>query len=117
MKKPVKKYKSSTGGSFMVDREIRGVGRIHRASGLTDERQFALLNNAIPDLATSKKGRAALLAFKDGQIDGRQLFVAIKSDDMDSLIVGDAARTLIAALEQWHMATESRVATATHRVP
>lgn len=115
MRKPKKQYRSSEGGSFMIDREVRGIGRIHRASGLAVEAQFNIVNDAIPELAKSKKGRALLTAFKAREIDGVELFVAINSKDLDSLAVGDVSKPLVAALEQWNADTKKAVALATHR--
>jgi integrase len=114
VKKPKKQYRSSEGGSFMIDREIKGIGRIHRASGLTVEAQYNLVNDAIPELAKSKKGRALLAAFKDLTINGVQLFVAIKSNDLDSFTPGDAGKPLAEALDRWNADTEKAVAKATH---
>jgi integrase len=115
MKKPVKRYRSSESGTFMVDREIRGVGRIHRASGLTNEAQFRKLNDGIGELATSAEGLAALRAFKDGTISGVQLFVAIKSNALDTLGLSGDGVPLMKALETWHTDTEKTVAKATHQ--
>lgn len=115
MKKPKKQYRSSPDGSYMIDRRVRGVGRVRRASGLTVEAQFNKLNDEIPELAKSKEGRAALLAFKEGTISGVQLYVAVKSNDLASLSAGTAAGPLVTALTEWHADTEKTVAKSTHK--
>ena len=84
----------------MIDREINGIGRIHRASGLTVEAQFRVINEAIPELAKSEKGRALLASFKALEINGVQLFVAIKSNNLDAYTPGDAGKPLADALER-----------------
>lgn len=99
----------------MFDREVRGVGHIHRASRIMTEAHFNLVNDEIPELAKTPKGRAVLEALRDGTITGLQLYIALKNDDLDSL-AGDGATPLLAALEQWREMTRKRVATATHRV-
>jgi hypothetical protein len=117
VKRPTKQYRSGgENSSFMLDRRINGVGRIHRASGITNERQFDLLNDEIPALATTEKGRALLAGLRDGTITGLQLLVAIKANDLDSLVTGDTAAPLVTALEGWITATERTVAKATTRV-
>lgn len=116
MRKPRKQYRSSPNGSFMFDREFHGLGHLHRASRLLDDRAFNIVNDKLTDLAKTADGRKVLAKLIDGTATGLQVFVGIKNGDDFSAIIGDGATPLLAALEQWRAATEKTVAKDTHRV-
>lgn len=116
MTRPSKGYRSSPKGSYMLDREIRGVGRIHMASGLSNAAQFRVLNDGITDLATSPAGLDVLRALKARSLTPLTLFGAIKANTTATLAVGAAARPLLTALATWREAYRTKVATRTYEV-
>jgi integrase len=116
MRPPRKRYRSSPNGSYMLDRDIRGVGHIHMASGLYRENQFDILNDGITELAKDERGRAILKALLDRSLPPLELFAACKAKDFTTLAVGSAAVPLMAALERWREATKADVAKRTYEV-
>jgi integrase len=116
VRKPRKKYRSTPTGSFMFDREFHGIGHLHRASRITNEAQFNLVNDALPDLAKTPEGRKVIAAMIDGTVTGLQVLVAIKNGGDFSALTGEGGTPLLTALEQWRAATERTVAKDTHRV-
>lgn len=102
MTRPTKKYRSGgKTGSYMLDRKVRGVGRIHMASGLANAAQFRLLNDGITELAKSDTGRDVLRALLARTITPLALFQALKANDLSSLAIGPTGRPLLAAVRQW----------------
>jgi integrase len=115
VRKPRKQYRSSPNGSFMFDREFHGLGHLHRASRITNEAQFRIVNDALTDFSKTAQGRRIIAGLIDGTITGLQVLVGIKNNDLTSL-TGEGTTPLIDALTAWREATRKSVARDTYRV-
>lgn len=114
-------HKHSAGGTFIVDRSFKGIGRVHRASGITREATFALFNDCLSELAGDTIGREWLRAFQRGQIEGLDLWGKVKTGAWRKAPPRpETSRSLVDSLTKWredHKPTEkSGVSEDTYRV-
>jgi hypothetical protein len=110
--------KQNVGPTKIVDRRIRGIGRIRHATGLTSAAQFRLLNDEITEAAKTDEGRALLrmMVGKRPKLRADVFFRAARTKTLHLIPQGDAARPLVAALAQWREDTKPDVSTDTYRV-
>jgi integrase len=116
MTRPTKGYRSSDHGSYMIDRNIRGVGRIHMASGLTNAAQFRVLNDGITELATTPAGIDVLRAMLARTVTPLAVFQAVRAKDLSMLAIGPTGRPLLTAVRQWREDEKGSVAKRTYEV-
>ena len=84
----------------MLDRRVRGIGRIKRASGTTRPAVFKKMNRAVTQLAD--QGRVDILrALRDGTITVREFYDAFQRGETATLPTAKAGRPLIASWTAW----------------
>ncbi len=95
-------HKTSKGGTYRLDRQFRGVGRIAVASGATTARDFHARNDLLSRLY--RAGRFDLLtAIQGGQLSITEVLAADRADSLDTLTGerGALAKPLWTAVETW----------------
>jgi integrase len=93
-------HKTNARGSFVIDRQFRGVGRIKRATGSTDPEMFALLDAMLVTL--HKSGRVDILqAVKSGALTILEVWSRYRLGELDRLPTVETMKPLKAALEEW----------------
>lgn len=115
MTRPTKRYRSSKGGSYMLDRRTP-FGRLRMASGLTNAAQFRVLNEGITELLTTPDGQAVVKALIAGTLKPFAVFQAIRANDLASLAVGPTGRPLLDAVRRWREDERGSVAKRTYEV-
>lgn len=87
-------------GSFVLDRQVKGVGRIRRASGTADPKLFKLLDAMLGTL--KQAGRVDLLkAIRSGALTPLEVWAQFRVSDLDALPSSDTMRPLKGALQAW----------------
>lgn len=100
----------------MIDKIVKGVGRIHRASGITRASQWKLFKAALEEMDGDARWVPALTALKEARTTGLAVYIAFKADAPSSLAVGEVAKPLVAALAAWRESSKAEVADDTYRV-
>lgn len=109
-------HRHSDGGSFMCDRSFKGIGRVHRATGILRESSFILFNSGLTELANDSSGREWIRAFQRGDIEGVDLLGKIKTGKWHTPPTLGMAKPLITALSAWREDKRDKVADDTYRV-
>jgi len=95
-------HRTSSNGTYRLDRLFRGVGRIAVASGATTRGEFQKRNDLLTRLY--EKGRLDLLtAIRDGTYGVTEVYAADREDNLARL-TGDAAvmgRPLFTTVDEW----------------
>lgn len=108
-------HRHSEGGTFIVDRSFRGIGRIHRASGITRENQFRLFNDGLTEMAGDPTGREWLRSFQRGDVEGIDLWGKIKTGAWRNAPPRpETSESLVDAITDWRENTKDEVAKATY---
>ena len=93
-------WRDGQSGSFVLDRRVRGIGRIKRASGTTSPAVFKKMNRAVTQLAD--QGRVDILrALRDGTITVREFYDAFQRGETATLPTAKAGRPLVASWTAW----------------
>jgi integrase len=108
--------RAHVGRTLVIDRRIRGIGRIRMASGLQSKAQFNLLNDHITDAAGTVEGLAILEAMHRGAVRPAVFFRHAKSGTLHLIPLGTAAGALVEAVTAWREDTRRDVAVDTYRV-
>jgi len=96
-------------GTLVIDRQLRGVGRIKRASGTMNATVFRRINRALTALVDD--GRLDLLrALRDGTITPLALLDAKERNALDQLPTAEGIRLLPAAWLAWVLAKDCSMA-------
>lgn len=94
-------HRDSRGGTLMIDRKFRGVGRIKKASGTTDKGTLKDINSALTHVFRVM-GRIDLLrALKADDFSPLEFLTAYKTNTLDALPVGGMGASLDAAWRDW----------------
>lgn len=109
-------HKHSPGGTLMIDRSFRGIGRIHRASGIKREATFNLFNHGLTELADEPAGREWIRAFQRGDVEGVDLWGVIKTGKWRTPPRPETAGSLVDAIAAWREDTKAQVSDDTYRV-
>lgn len=114
----MKRKKQNVGPTLVVDRRIRGIGRIRHATGLTAPAQFRKLNDEITEASTTSEGRAilAMMVGRKPKLRADAFFRAASTKTLHLIPQGNAALPLVDALTQWREDTRPDVSTDTYRV-
>ena len=105
-------HRTNRRGTFVLDRSVKGIGRIKRASGTTDPELFEAMNGMLVTLR--KGGRVDLLkALRDGVMTPMEVWQRFRMSDLDSMPTVESMRDLAPALREW-VAAETDVS-AWHR--
>jgi integrase len=93
-------HRSNQRGSYVLDRQFRGVGRLKRSSGTDDPALFKLLNTMLTMLY--RGGRLDLLqAMRDGVVTPLEVWSRYRVGQLERLPSPDTLRGLRGALERW----------------
>lgn len=93
-------HRDGSGGSFIIDRVIRGVGRIKLASGTTHRPTFKLLNDMLTGLY--ERGRLDLLAaLRDRILTPLQVWDAYRANELERLPTAAMLVPLADAFSEW----------------
>jgi integrase len=93
-------HRTNKRGTFVLDRQFRGVGRIKRASGTTDPKQFKLLDAMLTTLY--RAGRIDILqAIYTGHLTPLEVWSRFRLGELDRLPTVEAMKPLKDSLEQW----------------
>lgn len=110
-------HKQSDGGTLMIDRSFPGIGRLHRASGLTKPASFRAFNDALTIMGTDPMGREWIRGMQQGTVHPLDVWAAYRKNEWqhgpEKAIVGEP---LVKAIEQWREDTKSQVSDDTYRV-
>lgn len=109
-------HKHSPGGSFIVDRSFRGIGPVHRASGITHPPTFRLFNDALTEMAEHPAGREWIRAFKRLEIEGIDLWGVYKEGKWKQGPQPATAGSLVDAITDWREDKKDEVSDDTYRV-
>lgn len=109
-------HKHSAGGSFVTDRQFRGIGRVHRASGITREATYRLFDDGLTELAKEHAGREWIRAYQRLEIDGVDLWGVIKSGKWREPPRPETSKPLVEAIEAWIEDMADEVSDDTTRV-
>lgn len=94
-------HKDSGKGTFILDRRVRDVGRIKRASGTTLKGTFKDLNDMIDGLA--RRGRLDILrGIRDGGLSPLLVWSHYRTGNLDSLPSPESLVPLYDAWEDWN---------------
>lgn len=94
-------HKDRGKGTYILDRKVRDVGRIKRASGTDDVKMFRSLNQMIDGLEA--KGRLDILvAIRDGTLSPLLVWSHYRTGDLDRLPKPEALVPLGEAWEDWN---------------
>ena len=94
-------HKDRGKGTYLLDRKVRDVGRIKRASGTNDLKMFRSLNQMIDGLQA--KGRLDILvALRDGTLSPLLVWSHYRTGDLDRLPKPEALIPLGEAWEDWN---------------
>lgn len=93
-------HRDTKGGSLVIDRRFRGVGRIKRASGTDNPAVFRKLSRMLTALAD--EGRVDLLrSIRDGDLTLMEVHDAYQRKALEQLPTGDTAKPLVATMRAW----------------
>ena len=93
-------HKTNARGTYVLDRTIKGVGRIKRASGTNDPELAKLMDAMLKTLR--KAGRLDVLrAIRDGVNTPLEVWNKFRASDLDSLPTPEGMRTLEDAMTAW----------------
>lgn len=107
-------HKHSAGGTLMLDRSFRGIGRIHRASGFTDGRTFRAFNDALTEMAKDASGREWIRAMQRLQIEPIDVWAKYKTGKWREPPRPETAKSLVDAITKWREDKKEEVAAATY---
>jgi integrase len=94
-------YKDGDRGTFLIDRRIKDVGRIKRASGTTIPSVLRDLNQMLDGLAA--RGRQdVLVAIRDGQLSPLMVYSHYRGGNLDKLPRPEALVPLYDTWEEWN---------------
>jgi hypothetical protein len=104
-------HRDKRGGSLIIDRVFKGVGRIKRASGTTNPAVRRKLDAMLTRLADD--GNVELLrAIRDGKLSLLEVYDAFRRRALEQLPTGGTARPLAASMRAW---LEGFTCSAKHR--
>lgn len=87
-------------GTFVLDRQFPGIGRVRRASGTTDRRTFRAINAMLSECYAI--GRHDLLrALRDKQLSPMTLYATYREQGLSALPAADTFRPLEQAWTKW----------------
>lgn len=86
--------------TLLIDRNFKGVGRIHRATGTTNPRMRRKLSDMLTSLHESAR-LDVLRAIRDGQLTMLQVYDAYQRRDLDSLPLAGTMRPLHETMAKW----------------
>lgn len=109
-------HKHSPGGSLMLDRSFRGIGRIHRASGFTDARTFRAFNDALTEMAKDAAGREWIRALQRLQVEPLDVWAKYKKGKWREAPRPETADSAVKAITKWREDTKDQVSDDTYRV-
>lgn len=93
-------HRTNQRGTFVLDRQFRGVGRIKRASGTDDQKLVALLDSMLSTLYQA--GRIDILqAIHSGALTPLEVWSRYRLGELDRLPTVETMKPLKAALETW----------------
>ena len=93
-------HKSGGRGTFTIDRRFRGVGRIKRASGTTDEKVYGRLTTMLEEIA--RDGRIDILRFvRDGHLTPLELWAYYRRYGLSKLPGPERVKLLKRAVDNW----------------
>ena len=93
-------HKTNKRGTFVLDRQFRGVGRIKRATGTTDPKLYTLLDAMLTTLY--KAGRVDILqAIHAGALTPLEVWARFRLGELDRLPTVETMKPLKQALESW----------------
>jgi len=99
-------HKINKRGSFVLDRQFRGVGRIKRATGTSDPALFKLVDAMLGTLAQA--GRIDILqAIKSGALTPLEVWSRFRLGELDRLPTVETMVGLKSALEEWQGTAEA----------
>lgn len=93
-----------TSGTYRIDRQFAGIGRIVRASGTTDKRAFAGINGMLDDLYEQGL-HSQLMAIRDGALKPMVAYAVYRRGKAEGVPDAPALRALEPAWAGWVEAT------------
>lgn len=99
-------HRTNRRGTFVLDRQFRGVGRIKRATGTDDAKLFALLDSMLSTL--HQAGRIDILqAIHSGALTPLEVWSRYRLGELERLPTVETMKPLKAELEGWLEASDS----------
>lgn len=99
-------HKTNKRGTYTLDRTVKGVGRIKRASGTNDAALAKLMDAML--LTLKKAGRLDVLrAIRDGVNTPLEVWNKYRAHDLDSLPTPEGMRDLAEAMKDWARTAEA----------
>lgn len=98
-----------TVGTLVVDRVLKHIGRVHKATGITNAATFRAFNNALPVMAGEPAGREWIRLFARGDIDGVALWGVYSDGRWRKAPQPALELNLVKAVEDWREETRPRV--------
>lgn len=101
----------------MIDRAFKGLGRLHRASGMTHAAQFRAFNDALTEMARDPVGRDWIRALIERAAEPLDVYAAWRTGAWRSgPEKKELTRNLVEAVKAWRERTKNEVADETYRV-
>lgn len=101
-------------GTFVVDRRLKHIGRVHKATGITNAATFKAFNNALPVMASEPAGREWIRLFARDAIDGVALWGVYSDGRWRKAPEPMLEQELVKAVTAWREDTKDEVAEATY---
>lgn len=107
-------HRHSEGGSFMIDRRFKGIGRVHMASGITQATTFRAFNDGLTQMAKDAAGREWIRAMQRREVAPIDVWGVYRDGRWREAPRPETASSLVEALEAWREDKRDEVAKATY---
>lgn len=109
-------HKYTAGGSFVIDRRFRHLGRVHLASGIKSPATFRAFDDALTVMAADPVGREWIRAMVRREAAPLDVWGAYRDGKWRQPPNPDTAKALVAAIAQWREDKKGEVSDDTYRV-